>query len=148
MPDTIYDVSQVIDKTLIAAQDVPIFASPYDGATQIGTVSAGQPVGIVYSWIEADPTQGRQGIWWQFQPVSAYSHYYYAPHAAGLYNIDALREQGAITVTEQIAQQQAKEDAANEPWYTVILKKVLPVAVLIGLGSAVIKGYFSSRKTQ
>lgn len=143
MPD-LYDAAQLLDKTLIAAAEVNI----YDGVpragympTKIGTVKPGDPVGIVYSYLNADLAQNRPQLWWMFQPASNWSKPYYAPHAGGLYDVGALRQQGVLSLTEQ-----AKKDAAaNEPWYEKILGQVLPVVAITFIGVAFIRGYMSRK---
>lgn len=143
MPD-IYDVSQVVDKTLTALKELPVYDGyPSTGYTpkQIGVVRGGYPAGIVYSWINADPAQNRGTIWWMFYPATEYGNYYFIPHNKGWFDIAALREQGVITVEEE----QEQEETKNREWYEKVLDRVLPVAAVALLGAAAIRGFFSSR---
>lgn len=145
MSNELYDVSQVLEKTLIAAQDLPVFDSyPTKNyqPKQIGIVKKGQPAGIVYSWVNADPANNRANLWWIFYPGSSTGSYYAMPHNAGYYDISALRQQGVITVVEQ----QEQEDEANKAWYEKVLDKALPVVLVAVLGGAFIRGLVS-RKT-
>ena len=141
----IYDVSQVVDKTLVAAKDLAV----YDGyptktytPKQVGTVRAGYPAGIVYSWINADPGSNRGTLWWMFYPATSSGSYYFIPHNKGDFDISNLREQGVITVEEQ----QTAEDEQNKEWYEKVLDRIVPIALVAVLGAAAIRGYFSSRK--
>lgn len=144
MPTDYYDAWEIVDKTLVAAQEVNIFdGAPRAGytPTKIGTVKAGNPVGVVYSYLEADLAQNRQTLWWMFHPTAEWRKPYYAPHASGLYDVDALRQQGVLSLTEQAQ----KEADANKPWYERILGQVLPVAAVVVIGAAFIRGYMSRK---
>jgi hypothetical protein len=143
MPD-LYDAAQLLDKTLIAAQEVSIFDGvPRAGymPTKIGVVKVGNPVGIVYSYINADLAENRDNLWWMFNGSADWKKPYYAPHAGGLYDVSALREQGVLSLTEQAQ----KEADANKPWYERILDNVLPVAAVVIVGAAFIRGYMSRK---
>lgn len=141
----LYDAGQVIDKTLVALKDLPVYDTyPRTGVTpkQIGTITSGNPAGTVYSYIDADTTQGRQALWWMFYPVSDFnSNYYYMPHAQGDFDVSALNQQGVISVADQVKQQQE----ANKPWYTQIVDQIIPVALIAILGGAVIRGVLSKK---
>jgi hypothetical protein len=140
----LYDVSQVLEKTLTAKQDVNIFDGlPTAGhmPTQIGKVKAGNPVGIVFSWADQDPSQNRDNIWWIFYPVNSWGKYYYAPHAAGLYDLSGLRQQGVLSLTEQAA----KEAEANKPWYEKIAGQAIAIIGIAIIGAAFVRGYVSRK---
>lgn len=138
----VYSVDQVLEKTLTAKKDLPVYNGYPPGIVKrIGTVKAGNPAGIVFSYIAADPTKGRDQLWWMFYPASSAGSYYYMPHDADAFDLDALRQQGVISVEEQQQQEQDK----NKEWYEKVLDKVLPVVVTIGLGAAVIKGLLSRK---
>jgi hypothetical protein len=138
MPDIFYSADEIIDKTLVTTKALPY----YDGVPtagyqpkQLGVFQAGVSAGQVYSWIDADPSQGRNTIWWVFYP-GVYGHYYYMPHNTGDFDISALVEQGA----------QSEADKNNPAtWYEKILSQVLPVVVIAVLGAAAVKGYFSKK---
>jgi hypothetical protein len=148
MPGDLYDTAKVLEKTLVAARDVPV----YDGVPrgtykpkQIGIVKSGKPIGIVYSFADADPTKNRPVLWWMFYPSSSTSGYYYTPHDAANFSLSALRSQGVISVAEQIAEDKAKEDDANKEWYEKILDRIVPIGVGVIVGVAVIKGLLSRK---
>lgn len=145
MPTDLYDVGQVLEKTLYANRDLPVFDG-YPTATytpkQVGVVKAGNPAGIVYSWVDADPSNRRDNIWWVFYPATANGSYYMMPHGVGFYDVSTLREQGVITVDEQKEQ----EEEANKEWYEKIVDKALPWVVGAVLGAALIRGAISRVK--
>ncbi len=140
----LYDAGQVLEKTLIAAKDLPIYSSypTLSNPTPLktGLVKSGNPAGTVYSYIDADPTQKRDTLWWVFYPVGS-GNYYYMPHHKGDFDVSTLNQQGVISVEDQIKQQQ--ED--NKPWYQQITDKVLPIALIAILGGAVIRGVLSKK---
>ena len=141
----LYDVRDVVDKTLTAKIDIPVCDSyPTTGYTpkQIGIVRAGFPAGIVFSWINADPGEGRSTLWWMFYPATTYGDYYFIPHNKGWFDVANLREQGVITIEEEREQ----EEESNKPWYEKLSDKLLPIIVITVLGAAAIRGYFSNRK--
>jgi hypothetical protein len=143
MPDaSTYSADDVVDKTLYASQKVPVFAAPppYDGSTvPIAYVDPGQPVGIVYSYDNPDPTRGRNNLWWMFYPASNYSDYYYAEQVGGYYDVSTLRAQGVLSLTEK---QQAADDA-NKPWYERLLTKYGPWVLGTVVVAAAVKGVLS-----
>lgn len=146
MPPDLYSAAQVIDKTLMAKVRVPIFNRVPDNThtqvpQEIGFASPGSPVGRVFSYIEADPTRGRQNLWWVFWPVSNFEGYYYAEHKPGNYDVSALRQQGAISVKEEFE----KKDDADKPWYEKFIKQYGPWVVGLAVGTAVIRGLLSRR---
>jgi hypothetical protein len=128
-----FSVDQIVGKTLIANRNTSVYDAPYDSANVIATITAGNPVGVVYSYLEPDPADGRTQLFWMFQDASG--GYYYVPHAVGQFNISSLVQQGVLT-DQQIAQSQ-------EPEWQQLLQQYLPWiiggAVIIALGSAAIK---------
>jgi len=146
-PSDLYSAGDVLDKTLYALTVVPIYDGVPDGTykpTQIAHVNSGQPVGVVYSWIDADPSKNRNNIWWMFYG-SADGKYYYAENVKGYYDASALQAQGVLTVEQQI---QAKQEA-DKPWYTQLSDKLIPTIAGVVIGSvlitAVVHGVFSKR---
>jgi hypothetical protein len=140
----LYDATQIIGKTLVAATDVPVYSLPpsaNQNAVQIGIVKQGNPVGVVYSYLDADPSQNLTTLWWQFYPASNWSGYFYAPHQSGLYDVAALQQQGVLSLTEQAKQQ----EEANKPWYEKILDQALPVIALTILGAVAIGAYIKRK---
>lgn len=149
MPDVeLYNVDDVVDKTLYAKSRVPVYDNvPPQQRNLVGYVEPGNPVGVVYSYLAADPTRQRQNLWWMFYPASNYSNYYYAEQVGGYYDVEALRQQGVISIEEK----QQKEDLENLPWYEQLLvkygKPILIGGVVALLAGSAIKGYFSRPKS-
>lgn len=136
----IFSADEIINKTLIAAKDVPIFRYGSDTAPQIGIVKAGQPVGVVYSWLDPAPEQGRAGLWWVFYQSN--NQYYYTPHVEGNFSISALQEQGAVSTEEKIRRQQEQEKLNNMSLPEQILYKYgwwLAVPVILFAAPGIIK---------
>ena len=97
----------VVGKTLIAKKTINLVRLPDDSAPAIFTVAAGNPVGVVDSYIL--PRAGRnKNLYWKF--LDEGNRAYYAKHEVGAYNITDLQSQGVKT----LEQQQAEIDKANE----------------------------------
>ena len=103
---TIYSVTQIIGKTLIANTEVAIKRTAADGSPSVYTVKKGQAVGQVYSYLEPNPN--RKSLYWMF--LDAYSKPYYVEHKQGLFSIQGLTSQGAITIEEEVEQQKEAEN--------------------------------------
>jgi hypothetical protein len=100
----------VINKYLIAEQNVPLFAFP--GGPQIGMVSKGLVVGPVYSWIKKN-----NKIYWQFD-------YTIPGNAPGSYYAEQRPEFWKLSTTS------AGGGAINLPVTTSLIPKwALPVAL-------------------
>lgn len=139
MADPVYSVSDIVDKTLFAAKDLPYFDSQptaYSTPKSIGIIKAGTPAGVVYSWLETP-----QGIWWMFYPSNTYGHYYYMPHHIGDFDMNALAQQGVLSEPEKAAA--AAEE--NKTWYEKLIGQILPVAAIVYLGGVALKGYISKK---
>lgn len=85
MPTT-YSAADVVGATLTAKQSVPLQAQPFDDAAVIRNVAPGQPVGVVYSYLEPGP--GRTGLYWMFYDTNGQA--YYARHNSGWYEVNGV----------------------------------------------------------
>lgn len=92
-----FSAEQIIGKTLIARQNVPIKRMPAAAAPVVYTAKPGSYVGSVYSWVMDGPD-----LYWQYYDEN--SKPYYTLHRPGLFSIDSLQDQGALTVKEQTEQ--------------------------------------------
>lgn len=144
----LYSAADVLEKTLIANKDLAV----YDGfptkaytPNRIGTTKKGYPAGIVYSWIDADPSNNRSTLWWMFYPASAGGANYFIPHSAGNFDVSALRQQGVISVKEQEEEKKEKEENENKEWYERVLDRVLPIGAGVVIAAAIVKGLFSRK---
>lgn len=140
-----FSAGDIIGKTLIAAQQVPVYNSPGDSQTPVGYIDAGNPVGIVTSWLDPNPDEDRAELWWTFNNNNVASNFgnslgdYFVPHKAGYFDVQALVDQGVLTAAEATALQQG--NASDSTWDTLIKKYgpwILGGLVAIGLGKAVI----------
>ena len=150
LPGEIYNVSDIIGKTLYTKQAVNVYSTvpPYNGSKPmsdflLGTIPAGKPAGVVYSYLNADPANRRASLWWMFEPASNYSRTYFIEHQAGIFDVKALREQGVISTLEKIEEEKKKEEDANAPWYTKLAGQALPWIAAIVLGGIAIKAILS-----
>lgn len=143
LDDKLYDPGAILDKTLVAAKDLNVYhAAPdkyFPNPKPFGVVKKGQPVGIVYSWLNPDPVQNRSSVWWMFWPVTPYTgDFYYAKHDEDSFDLSALRQQGVISVAEQIEEEKEKEENENKEWYEKLMDKAIPVVLTLGIGIAAV----------
>jgi len=138
LDNKLYDPGTILDKTLVAAKDVKVYHSApnkyFPNPKPFGVVKAGQPVGIVYSWLSPDPAQNLSSVWWLFWPVTPYSDgYYYAKHEEDDFDLSALRQQGVISVAEQIEEEKKKEEDENKEWWEKLFDKAIPLVLTLGI---------------
>jgi hypothetical protein len=141
----VYSAEQIVGKTLIAKRIVDVWNRVPDipGATKIAGVKAGMPVGVVYSWVQNSQDKS---YWWQFK--NANGTFYYVQHAPGYFDIDALRQQGALSTLEQIELEKKKEEE-NRPWYEKLgenVGKLVTNGVLLLGGFLLIREMIRSSK--
>lgn len=130
----IYSAADVVNKTLVAAKDLKVYDAPRTGAKEIGFIKKGQPAGVVYSYLDANPALGRSGLWWQFVYGNSW---YYIPHAEGAFSVSALRQQGVLSTEEKL------EEEKDMPWYEALIKKYGIWIAGIYLAATAIKGNLS-----
>lgn len=121
-----FNAAQIIGKTLFAKTKIGVYRDASDSAEPYGYVSQGQPVGVVYSWLDPNPGWGRSGLWWVFKDINAW---YYVPHKENIFDVSELKKQGAITVTEQVAIEKEKQrqlELESMPWYKQLAKTYGP----------------------
>jgi hypothetical protein len=144
MADTTFSAEQIVGKTLTASKKVSVYSDPTDTEQPFGYVNAGQPIGVVYSWLDANAASGRSGLWWAFINSNTNS-WYYTPHVAGNFSVSDLKAQGAITV--QDATDKAAYDAM--PWYEQMISKYgkwLVIVPVVGIvATPLINNLFKSR---
>lgn len=126
------NVTQLLDKTLIARRKVNIYRGAYDDALSYGYVAAGQPVGVVYSWVDPSPSVGRSGVWIMFYQDSS-NTYYYTPWVSDAFDVDALRRAGVLTVDEVLKQQAEEQRRAKLSWWQLAMEDYGKPIILTGL---------------
>lgn len=136
-PAELYSAADIVGKTLYAKVQVPVYHSANDHTEPFGFVASGQPVGVVYSWLSVNPTYDRSTMWWMFADASG--GYYYSKQIGGYYDVDALRAQGVITVTEKIEQEKQEEEEANMTTAELLIKRYGKYAALALLAAVAIK---------
>lgn len=143
-----YTVNQIIDKNIVASVDTKLYSGPRSTATIVGTVKAGQPIGIVYSYLRPEQADGRS--WLMFE--TSYNKFFYVPNevASGT----GLKDQGTLTVSEEIKKEQEKLEKENNPVGFYLKKYGLPVLLIGGgiylaatYGKAFIQGKLAQPKS-
>jgi len=141
-----YTVNQILDKNLFASVDTKLYKG--DFKTVVGTVKAGQPIGIVYSYLRPDQADGRS--WLMFE--TSYLKFFFVPNevASGT----GLKDQGTLTVSEEIKQEQLEQQKESDPVGYYLKKYGLPVLLIGGgiflaatFGKAFITGKLSQPKS-
>lgn len=97
-----FSAADIVGKTLIAKTKVAIKRQPSKAAPTVFTVSPGETVGVVYSWVNADGE-----LWWMYYDNN--KNPYYTQHGTGIYDIKSLNAQGTISL-EQVQENTTKAD--------------------------------------
>jgi hypothetical protein len=102
MTGTTFPTSEIIGKTLIAKEPVPIYnPSGVWGETQpLRIIPAGGTVGVVFSYIDGAP---ELPFFWIFNAANGTS--YVAEHKIGAFSVESLQQQGAQT-TEELTEEE------------------------------------------
>lgn len=132
----LYSADQIVGKTLYAKTAVPIKRLPSDKATVVYTGKPGAIVGTVYSWLAPNPAEGRSQLYWMFYDNN--NRAYYAEHAEGRFDLDALKESGALTVKEQ-AKAEAKANEGVKDFIERLFKWGMIVGGVFVIGKAVVQ---------
>lgn len=93
--DPTFSADQIINHTLIAKAKVITYDLPYDVSNVVAIYQPGETVGIVSSYLQANPAIGRSQFWWQL--VDTWGNNTYVPHFAGEFDVQALLDSGAMT---------------------------------------------------
>lgn len=133
MADTI-SATQIIGKQLLAKKKVAIYRLPDDNQKPVFYVEAGNPIGVVYSYLKLDVTKNRKFLYWMF--LDSNKKAYYIRHNENLIDLKSLKEQGVKSVKEETAENQPKNFEYYFKEYakpvligiavTIIASKVLP----------------------
>jgi len=102
----VFPVDQIIDKTLYAKQAVPLYRVP--GGEVVYTVTPGNVVGVVFSYLAADPAGGRDFLYWAFKDADGSP--YYAAHRTGAFDVGSIEGQGGKTVLQLIEEKEAAQE--------------------------------------
>lgn len=105
-----YNADQIIGKTLIARKPAALKRQASDTAKTVFTVPVAGTVGVVYSYIGGGP----KPLWWMFYDANQAT--YYVRHESGLFDLDVLKDQGALDTAEETKQQEQK-DADSASWF-------------------------------
>jgi hypothetical protein len=123
----IFSADQIIGKTLIARQ--PVDLTRTTGGAVIYTVQPGETVGTVYSFLNKNGL-----VYWLFYDNT--NRTYYAKHEKNLFDINALKEQGAKDIQTEIKEEEEKEKTTGqrvESFFNKFLLAASVTAVLITL---------------
>lgn len=129
-----FNADQIIDKTLIAKVNIPIYRYAEDGAPVVYTVKPGASVGVVYSYLL--PKENRTNLFWQFQDQNG--KFYYTEHKQGIYDISALQQQGALT-SAQVQQAAANAQLTTTDKIFKLVQKYLLIGAGVYLLNSIIK---------
>jgi len=128
-----FSAGDIIGKTLIATRKVTIINS--QGAP-IGFVNAGQPVGVVDSYLPIKPGE-RSVLWWAF---NMNGFFYYVAHQQNLFDVSAIKKQGVLSLDEIYQKQIEAADAESRGWLSKMLGLPSSGSVASGLGNVLVTG--------
>jgi hypothetical protein len=131
---SLYSASEIIGKDLFAKQPIILKRVPTDSAPGIYTVAPGGRVGQVYSYLDYKPGI-RNSLYWMFYDSA--NRPYYSEHKEGAYDLNTLKEQGSLSVKEQLAAE-AKKSEGTKDFIERILKYGLVAVVGYGIFKTII----------
>lgn len=145
-----FSVNQIIDKTLIAQGDVKVYTGAYDNAPVKYITKAGNPLGKVYSYLNPNPNIGngiaRSDSWLELQTGT--NTFVFVRNESSL-NTTALIDQGSLTVSQEVKQEQDAATKDADPIAYYFKKLAMPVLIGGGLIYAVVqlgKTFITNRK--
>jgi len=107
-----YSVDEIVGLTLYAKRGVTMYRLPDSSSEVVRTINSGDRVGTVYSYVN------RSGnIWWQVG--NGLTTDGYVLHQTGIFDIGALRDQGALT-TEELLEAKALQEALDNKPFTLL----------------------------
>ncbi len=121
-----YSVNQIIGKTIFANKQTTLYSNPSGGGRVVGTIKAGQPIGVVFSYIKPTDKTSDGRAWLQFD--NSYLNSFFIPDENA--SSAGLKDQGTMTVSEEVkaeADAKLKEDSPMEYY----IKKYGTKALLI-----------------
>lgn len=122
----LFSAGDIVGKTLIAKKKISIYRSRSD-AKPFGFVNAGQPVGIVYSYLS--PNLNYPNLWWMFKDNNKV---YYAEHKEGNFDISALTNQGVISTDEKTKIARSKQEKEQKGVVSFYIEKYMPW-IIVGI---------------
>ena len=123
---TLYSLDQLLDKSLLATTTIQTYFIPKESATNKAyAINANETIGQIYGWVGGFDTSGNLdgSIWLMFYPKNGdattaiqindpKSFYYWKVKNGTGVSAQALNQQGALSVPQQVAEAAAKK--ANE----------------------------------
>jgi hypothetical protein len=136
---SIYSLTDIVGKTLIAKTDIPVYrGSEVPNGQPFAIVSSGQPVGVVDSWLNPGKS-GRVNLWFQY--LDEFNRPYYTEMKPGFYDVNALKQQGVLTVKQKIDQETIKNQSLPE-FVKGNLMKIIYFAGLVIVAKNVLPNLF------
>jgi hypothetical protein len=117
----LYKYKDLINKTIVAKADIKLYRNALDTAIPYAVIKAGNPIGVLYSWVSAKAN--RNVDWLMFYDSN--NKAYYVPMISGTLDEAALKQQGVKDVEEQTkeAEDKAKKNAGAVSYY---IEKYVP----------------------
>jgi hypothetical protein len=125
---TVFNAGDLMGKTLIARKRLTAYNSSL--TEPIGYIAAGQPAGVVYSYLEPKPGV-RDKLFWVFE-VNGF--FYYIPHERGAFDVSVIKQQGVLTLEEKLQKELERQDQESRGWLSQLLG--LPSASTVGAATS------------
>ena len=123
-------LDQFAGKTLYAKKNVPIITNPFgENKNQIAIAQAGNPIGVIYSWVRKAPGEP---LYFQFYSPAPQNKAYYVEYKDGRFNLDLLKEQGLQTVEEEREEKEEADKSTSDKILEFVKKYALWAGVVYG----------------
>lgn len=124
-----YTTNQILDKTIFANRDTNLYSNTSGKGKIVGVVKAGQPIGVVYSYLK--PTDSStDGRGWLMFTGSKYLQAYFVPDES--VSATGLKDQGTLTVSEEVKAEQDAKLKQDSPMEYYIKKYGTKAVLIIG----------------
>jgi hypothetical protein len=120
-----FNIKNLIGKPLTAKVATKLYRTPSDNAKHFASVAAGQPLGILFSWI--NPSANSNSLWFMFNDSK--NKPYYVKYTKTLLNPNDLKRQGIKDVETETKEIKEKEDLESKGSIRFYIEKYAPYLI-------------------
>lgn len=120
-----YNLSELINKTIRAKSNVQLYRSANDNANPYATIKSGQPVGVLYSYI--NPSGNTKSLWFMFYDGN--NKPYYAKYLQGSVDESNLKAQGVVSTEQKTKEASDMAKKESDGLFQFYIEKYVPYII-------------------